>query len=412
MEEGTERISAFELARLTIAQTQFRVSTELAHALDRALEVSASTLDVRHVGIWVNAVTRGVRELRCLRAYDRATGEVTSGAVLALEAIPAYETAISGRRVVAAHDALNDPRTACLRDAYLLPRNIGAMLDAPIFRAGHVQGVVCHEHVGTSRTWTPREIDFAVSVADMVATLIEQASRIELEEQASQGRRLEALGQLAAGVAHDFNNILHSISLESERALRMGALSDPASQSFRQVIAQTERGARLVQQLMFFAKPTVNTNLSCDAEATLLEMVPVFRSLLQDPWHLQLATTGTALPIALDRAAYEQVLLNLIVNARDAMPAGGEVVVKLETTGGGCELTVQDQGPGIPETLRDRVFEPFFTTKPPESGTGLGLSIVNRIVQNAHGTLRLESAPGQGARFAIWIPAAGNSASA
>ena len=146
---------------------------------------------------------------------------------------PAYLAAVSSRRVVAVTDALIDPRTSELSDAYLIPHGVTSMLDAPLFLGGQVWGVVCHEHTGAPRCWTEREIAFAVSVADMLSTMLEQAMRLAIEArlrqteaELAQLRRAEAVVRTAAAIGHDINTLLQAISGRAELALHYSAGAD------------------------------------------------------------------------------------------------------------------------------------------------------------------------------------------
>jgi two-component system, cell cycle sensor histidine kinase and response regulator CckA len=407
-EEAEPRISAFELARLSIAQIGFTLSTELVRGLDRALEIASTTLGVERVGIWVTSRDTSLPpELRCLRTFNHDQNAFATGATLRLDNIPAYAIAIRSRRALVANDAWEDVRTRDLRSHYLEPGGIRALLDAPIFRAGEVIGVLCHEHVGEPRAWTKREVDFAVSVADMISSMIEQAMRIDAEERASNNSKMEGLGQLAAGVAHDFSNVLQGISLEAEKLMLVAREPEQVEVGVQEIMRHMDRGSRLVRQLLAFGKTAglASPAQGADACQSLQELVPVLQSLLRYPWAIEVVLPEKATLVTADRSEFEQIVMNLVVNARDAMPAGGNVFLELrEGDATFCELVVRDQGVGISAQARERIFEPFFTTKPPESGTGLGLAIVRRVVDRVRGSILLDSEPGKGATFTVRLP--------
>lgn len=405
-----ERLSDFELARLSIAKVGLRVSSELRRGFDRAVETSAKTLHVRRVGVWIlSGEPEPHEELTCVRGFDLESGDFFSGAILKMSEMPAYAACVRARRVLSADDALLDPRTVELTEQYLRPLGIRSMMDAPIYRAGHVVGIVCHEHVGEPRVWTERERDFAVSVADMLGAMVEQAQRIEAEERLSRTSRIEALGQLAAGVAHDFNNVLLGVSLEAEQLTRGADDPDAVRLSSAEIVRHADRGTRLVRQLLNFARSApsqVAGSPRCDAVWVLQEMQSLLRTLLTGPWDVTVDVAPVELLVALDRTELEQIVMNLVANARDAMPAGGKVALTLapHPSGRDVELTVADTGSGIAEAARARIFDPFFTTKPPDSGSGLGLSIVFRIVERAQGEIAVESTEGVGTTFHIRLP--------
>jgi two-component system, cell cycle sensor histidine kinase and response regulator CckA len=246
----------------------------------------------------------------------------------------------------------------------------------------------------------------------MVATMIEQAMRIEIEERMGKSSKMEALGQLAAGVSHDFSNVLQGISLEGEKLLTVANDSAQVALGAREIMRHTDRGARLVRQLLAFGKPSKDTAVRADARATLVELTPILETLLRDPWFFELETPDAPIFTALDRTEFEQIVMNLVVNARDSMPAGGRIHVRLSAEAEGtsaCLLSVSDHGTGINPATRDRIFEPFFTTKPPESGTGLGLSIVRRVVERVRGEIEIDSEIGKGSTFRIRIPCVSSS---
>jgi signal transduction histidine kinase len=290
------------------------------------------------------------------------------------------------------------------------PLDIRATLDAPVFRQGEIVGVVRHEHVGSSREWTSRDRHFAGSVADLVAILLEQATRLDVEaaltaqrERLVKAERMEALSRMSAGVAHDFNNVLTAMLLRVE-ALRLDRPDDAElSQALGEVLEAGERGARLVQQLLTFAKAKTPTPRPVDVSRTLRDMEPMLLTLTQGKAQLRIEARTSPALINVDPSQLEQVILNLVVNARDASQGKGadvQVLLTLETEH--VCLTVVDNGAGMDSATREQVFEPFFTTK--EHGSGLGLSTVYSIVQQAGGNVTVESAEGHGSTFSVRLP--------
>ena len=172
---------SLDSARLQIARLVLDDFADLKRAMLTAARVSATTLGVTRVGVWSLAEDRSV--LRRVALYDvRNSDEQTIPDLeLPLSEWPSYLAAVTCRRVIAANDALSDARTAELADAYLVPHGVKSMMDAPLFVRGEVWGVVCHEHTGAPRIWSDREIGFAVSVADMLSTMLEQAMRLAIE---------------------------------------------------------------------------------------------------------------------------------------------------------------------------------------------------------------------------------------
>jgi signal transduction histidine kinase len=402
------QLSELESARLKLARGARATDPELARSLHQVLRVAASTLNLERVGVWT--IELDWTELRNLLTFDQRSGEFSSGLVLRLADFPGYARALHERRVIAAEDALNDPRTRELRHSYLAPHGIASLLDCPVYEDGEVVAIVCHERVGVPAPWQKRDQDFAVSVADIVGTLFAQIAsiRYELElraarEELSQARVMDALGRMAAGVAHDFNNVLSGVSL----ALHVldAALPPEADEreTTRDALELVERGGRLVKQLLTFARQGAYGGTPVEAHAWLGKTLPqIARSLGSDIRVTAELATEPA-PVALDSSVFEQVVVNLLNNARDAMLGGGEITIRSRCERGRLVLSVKDSGVGMDEETRRRVFEPFFTTKQ-RTGTGLGLAIVFGAVRSAGGSISVDSEPGRGAAFTLEFP--------
>lgn len=398
----------FERARLEIAQLGLGDSAELSHALALACRISAEALPADRVGVWLlqrDRVTLRRVELYQTHAHD------PGAELIAFQRGAAYLEAIGTCRVVQADDAQRDPRTSELGPAYLVPLGIGAMLDAPIFRGGKVIGVVCHEHLGGPREWRPRDTDFACSVADMLGGLFEQAARLNAEAHLARALRMEALGRLAAGVAHDMNNVLAGVRLAAE-ALRRDPQADPAATA-AEVIAQAERGERFTRQLLVFARGAPVSPTEQDLGALVRDLAPMLEALVGERCTLQVQVPPEPVLVSVDRAQLEQVLLNLVLNARDASwpDRRGAVLVSLSRQAGAdgapeAVLSVSDDGQGMAPEVLARVFEPFFSTKPPGEGTGMGLAIVHGLVEQAGGTVEAFSVQGRGATFSVRLTCA------
>lgn len=406
MGAGTKS-SIFEATRLGLARLALDQANELTRAIESATHATACALQVERVGVWFFNVDGS--ELHCASMYEASTGKHSSGEVLRARTFPGYVRALESRRVIVANDARSHPETSELTEAYLIPHGITSLLDSPIFRHGEVVGVVCHEHVGPMREWTARERDFAGSVADMLAVLLEQATRLDVEaalvaqrERLARAEKMDALGRFGAGLAHDFNNVLTSIMLRID-ALQQSYGGDAAL--MREVDAlkeEAERGSRLVKQLLTFARADTPSPRPVDLSKVMHENIPMLESLLRGAWTLSSRCPTEALVVRADRAQLEQVILNLVINARDAMPEGGKVSVDLSGDDDTVTLRVSDHGPGIDDRTLAHIFEPFFTTK--KHGSGLGLSTVHSIVQQNGGTIDVVSAADSGTAFTVRWP--------
>ncbi len=248
---------------------------------------------------------------------------------------------------------------------------------------------------------------FALTDADgqvtSVVTLMTDITESErLGAALRQAQRLEALGRLAGGVAHDFNNLLTVIS--GNAALVRADLGDRAA-ALDDVLGAAERAQAITRQLLTFARGRPVEPQRVPIRNTIAALLPVLRRLVGDSVSISYATSGPAMPIRIDRAQLEQVVMNLVVNAGHALPAGGVIRIGIESREGWVRLTVADSGVGMSEQTLAQLFEPFFTTRGEGSGTGLGLAIVHGTVTQAGGTIAVESAPGEGTVFTIDFPA-------
>ena len=248
-----------------------------------------------------------------------------------------------------------------------------------------------------------------------------------LEEQLRQAQKMEAVGQLAGGVAHDFNNLLTAIGSSADMA--MEELEDP--QALREHLGEihraTLRAADLTRQLLAFSRRQV-LNLEAVALADVVhEAERMLRRLIGESIRLETSVDPETPPVRADRTQLAQVMMNLAVNARDAMPEGGTLTLATGhrivsasdarrerglTPGAYSLLMVRDTGSGMDEATRSRIFEPFFTTKEQGKGTGLGLSMVYGIVKQTGGYVHVDTAPGRGTAFTIHLPVAAAAAGA
>jgi two-component system, cell cycle sensor histidine kinase and response regulator CckA len=405
--EGSTTSSLFEATRLGLSKLAVSQAGELARALERSCQSAAEALSVERVGVWF--ISSSGDELRCASLYELGPSRHSSGQVLSASLLPGYFQALEARRVLSVPGGGEANVSAELRRVYLEPNDIRATLDAPVFRQGEMVGVVRHEHIGSSREWTSRDRHFAGSVADLVAVLLEQATRLDVEaalsaqrERLVKAEKMEALSRMSAGVAHDFNNVLTAMMLRLESVRIERQYDVELHHALGEVLEAGQRGARLVQQLLTFAKAKVPAPRAVDLSRTLREMEPMLGTLTQGLTALRIERTPEPVLVSVDPSQIEQVILNLVINARDASRKGSEVLVRLSLETESACLTVADQGEGMDSSTREQIFEPFFTTK--ESGSGLGLSTVYSIVQQAGGNVTVESVEGQGSTFSVRLP--------
>ena len=244
--------------------------------------------------------------------------------------------------------------------------------------------------------------------------------RRELEDQFRQAQKMEAIGRLAGGIAHDFNNLLAVIQMQS--SIMLDAPADPAGvrEGTHQIMAAAERAANLTRQLLTFSRRSVRQSKDIDLGEVAGNMTKLIRRLIGEDVMLETRFAPSLPLINADPGMMEQVVMNLAVNARDAMPAGGRLLVALDVKTIGDDyvrlhprarpgafvcLSVSDTGCGIPKEDLPHIFEPFFTTKEIGKGTGLGLATVFGIIEQHHGWIEVLSTVGAGTTFQVFLPA-------
>ena len=243
--------------------------------------------------------------------------------------------------------------------------------------------------------------------------------RKALEQQLLQAQKMEAVGRLAGGVAHDFNNLLMAIMGYGELMRSKVLKDDPLYSHVENILKAGDRAAALTQQLLTFSRQKIVNPQVIDLNRVVLDLEPMLRRLIGEDLDLEVVTDRRLGVVKADPGQMGQIIMNLVVNARDAMPQGGRLTLKtaavdftvgchtrfgLAPPGPYVRLVVQDTGVGMDEATQAHVFEPFFTTKEPGKGTGLGLSTVYGIVKQSGGYLDLVSEPGAGSTFTIYVP--------
>ena len=233
----------------------------------------------------------------------------------------------------------------------------------------------------------------------------EEEARSRMEEQVRQSQKMEAVGRLAGGVAHDFNNLLTVILSHASFLARDPGLSEAMRQDLAQIRTAAQRAAALTKQLLVVSRREMARPVPMSLNRAVEDMAKLLGSTLGEHVELDLVLGRDLRPILADPGQIEQVLINLAVNARDAMPQGGRFSVETTNAGGGrVRLVVSETGEGMPPEVAARAFEPFFTTKPKGKGTGLGLAAVYGIVTQAKGSVTLRTEPGKGSAFTILWP--------
>lgn len=403
--------AAFETARLKLARVRVENGQAVSGGLALVTQTVADALDVDRVGVWF--LEDQDRTLVCREQFIRSGRRHISGTMLRAREFPNYMRALRERRAIVADDAERHPIVGELAEAYLVPNRIASLLDAPIIRDGRVVGVVCHEREDTPRPWSEREVDFAGSVGDLVALILEQGDRVELEaalkiqtEQRLERQKLDALALLARSVAHDLNNVLSVLLVAASEVEDQGM-----AETAQSIAAAVEAGRNLSNQLSDVGGRPVKQAGTADVSKLLGQLSGSLRALATPRVKLKVEVRDSEAHAQITEGGLERILFNLVANARDAIADSGEIEIIVrraeledEVPPDFVVIDVVDDGCGMDSRTRMHLFEPYFTTK--SQGHGLGLATVNGLVTRAGGSVDVASAPGEGSVFRIALPRA------
>ena len=253
----------------------------------------------------------------------------------------------------------------------------------------------------------------------LIVYLLDTTDQKKLETQFAQSQKMQAVGQLAGGIAHDFNNLLTAMIGFCDLLLQRHQPGDASFADIMQIRQNANRAANLVRQLLAFSRQQTLQAKVLDVTDALTELSHLLRRLIGASIELQIVHSRDVFLVKVDQGQLEQVIINLAVNARDAMPEGGRLIIRTRNEtrtameqrgteiippGDYAAIEVADTGTGIPPDILQRIFEPFFSTKEVGSGTGLGLSTVYGIVRQTGGFVFVDSTVGKGTTFTILLP--------
>ena len=306
----------------------------------------------------------------------------------------------------------------------LQEQEIQSVAAVPVEVRDQLWGMLVFDDCETAREWTATEIEALRAAAGALGAAIQRRETerelTEREEELRQSQKMEAIGRLAGGVAHDFNNMLTAIQGFATVLQDEVAETGDGRAYLDEILRAADRSAALTRQLLAFSRKQVMRPKVVDLNAVIAEMEPMLQRLLGETIALETDPDADLYPVEVDPGQIGQVIMNLSVNARDAMPHGGTLTLatgnvrvngeEISTHDGALEsgefavLTVRDTGVGLAPETRDRIFEPFFTTKKTGEGTGLGLATVYGIVSQSGGGVAVESEPARGTAFHVYLP--------
>jgi two-component system cell cycle sensor histidine kinase/response regulator CckA len=317
-------------------------------------------------------------------------------------------------------------------DPYMARARPKSVLCLPILRQGEPSGLLYLENNLLAGTFTADKLEVLELMASQAAISLENAGlyeglrreyseRKQVEEQLRQSQKMDALGTLAAGIAHDFNNLLNVINGYSEMALMRLDTNHPIFESLGEILKSGERAAGLTRQLLAYSRKQVLSPKLWNLNDIVRDVETMLKRLIGEGVTMRTTLGPEVGKVRADRGQVEQILMNLVVNARDAMPMGGLLSVETAnreldqefcsahpgmSAGPYVMLAVMDNGTGMTEEVKAKLFEPFFTTKEIGKGTGLGLAVVHGIVNQSGGGIAVESELGKGTAFRIYLPRA------
>jgi signal transduction histidine kinase len=390
------------------------VSTLLSHQIDEATIARLARLLVPALGdICLVDVRQGGVRAREVAAVNSELEERARGALATLIPPEAGEPEARGMLLGAGQPGAH-PELARLGTA------LGARstIAAPLTAQDHLVGWLVLCTVRPARSYRADDLRLAEDLAQRAAQAVENA---HLTAQLVHAQKLESIGQLAGGIAHDFNNMLMVITSSAELAQGEVAAESAARQEIDAILDAAGRASQLTRQLLAFARKQQLRPQIIDLGRLVVETAPLLRRLLPEQSELIVEMAPALGRARADRAQLEQVLMNLVINARDAMPSGGTLTIRGANVsldglaaravpnlppGEYVLLEVRDTGLGMSSEVLARIFEPFFTTKAEGHGTGLGLAVCYGIVRQSGGQITVTTAPGRGSTFSVYLPCA------
>jgi signal transduction histidine kinase/ActR/RegA family two-component response regulator len=431
-------------AALTISNARTREALvkqaerlRILHDIDLAIIAETAPAAIAEAVLWRLRDLLGVPRA-IVNLFDWATGEVEWLAAVGRHRIRRGPGVRYPVRFAGDLDALRrgEPQIIDVRSLpsspeaeALLSSGVDVYMVVPMIAAGELIGSVSfggdQAHFPEEQVSIAREVATQLAIALGQARLVEKlkSSYAELQQaqaQLAQSQKIEAIGQLAGGIAHDFNNLLTVIGGRSSLLLMRMRPDDPGRKDVDLIQSTTQRAADLTRQLLAFSRKQVLEPKPINLKALVAGVTPILRRLIGEHIEIVIVSTDDAGRVMADPGQIEQVIVNLVVNARDAMPEGGTLTIETSThtvpdagrrgpdrdapPGEYVTLRIRDTGSGMDPATMARIFEPFFTTKEPGKGTGLGLSTVHGIVHQSGGHLALDSAVGRGTTFTIYLP--------
>lgn len=410
-QRGVSAMREFEAARMQLARLKRAESGSLPRLLDRALEICSRALGVGRVGVWM--LDPSAPGLRCVHLHDTEDEGAAPGEVILERDLGAYAKSIAERSYIASEDVRADPQTADLAQKYFASHDILSTLDVPLYRDGAVVGVICHEQRNTARKWTPGEAAFAQCVSEIIAhalTTEDLVSALEtlrsLERERQEALREESLTRVVRGIAHDLGSTLQAILLQVEALRVVADDAESVREGAARVIDLGLHARTILKGMRDYAEGDSESPSPVSVDVTLERAHSTLRALAGEERAVTMSLNALDAVVRVSPTGFDRALANLVVNAREATAPGGVIAISSQVCGDEVLVEVRDDGHGIDEETLTRVFEPYFSTHEHEAQRGFGLSIVSSVARAGGGTVQVESAVGEGARFTMRLPRA------
>ena len=383
------------------------------------LESICTHLDIDRLSIW--RLTENNQTLSCTDFYDSSDHLKTHPMMLDRENYPIIIGGIESGQIFEIEDVYNHPITSEIIETTLEPIGAQSMLLVPLVVHGRTLGTLCHTSIREKIRWKADQILFAQTISSMISLLLEKNEHEKMTRKLIKTQKMEAVGQLSGSIAHDFNNLLAIMMGASDAAIEKinGAKDDRLTNYLTEINRAAQRGSRLTRQLLTFSHHQKFQKKPNDLNNIIQDSLAMLERLIGRRINIVLNLDSTIGQVMSDQSGMEQIILNLVMNARDAMPESGELVITTRVAGSeelrkiGKDkhsdtdyllFEVSDTGIGIDEEALPYILEPFYSTKQDRDSAGIGLASVNSIVREHDGFIEVHSKPNLGTTVSIYLP--------